>query len=154
MTINNTVSSVEDQVRERMHAWSEAFASKDVDAMMSFYAPEGFTAFDLMPPFEFGGGDAWRANWESFYEAFEGTIACEVADLLVYANDDMAVARGAVRMIGTMYGQPMDTWVRSTNCFRPIGGEWLMFHDHVSWPIDFSTGKAMMDLAPIGATHA
>jgi ketosteroid isomerase-like protein len=121
---------------------------------MSFYAPEGFTAFDLMPPFEFGGGDEWRANWEIFYEAFEGPIVCELADLLVYVKEDMAVARAAVHMVGTMYAQSMDTWVRSTNCFRLIGGEWLMFHDHVSWPIDFATGTAMMDLTPIGGAHA
>jgi ketosteroid isomerase-like protein len=154
MTLQNTATPVDHQVRERMQAWAVAFASKDVDAMMSFYAPEGFTAFDLMPPFEFGGGDEWRANWEIFYEAFEGPIVCELADLLVYVKEDMAVARAAVHMVGTMYAQSMDTWVRSTNCFRLIGGEWLMFHDHVSWPIDFATGTAMMDLTPIGGAHA
>jgi ketosteroid isomerase-like protein len=70
---------------------------------------------------------------------------------MVYTEGELAIARSAVRMTGTMYGRPMDTWVRATNCFRLIDGEWLMIHDHVSWPIDFSTGKALMDLTPAGA---
>jgi ketosteroid isomerase-like protein len=150
---DTTARSPEEQVRKRLLAWRDAFISKDVDAIMSFYAPEGFTAFDLMPPFEFSGGDMWRRNWEEFYAAFEGPLGLDVADLLVYAEGELAITRCAVRMTGRMYGQPMDTWVRTTNCFRLIDGQWLMIHDHVSWPIDFATGKALMNLTPAGAAR-
>ncbi|KOG91958.1 hypothetical protein ADK38_00320 [Streptomyces varsoviensis] len=134
-----------------MQEWKKAFESKDVDSIMAFYAPEGFTAFDLMPPFHFEGGEMWRKNWVDFYEAFDGPIELELADLRVDAQADLAIARCAVRMAGTMFGRPMDSWVRTTNCFRRVEGEWLMIHDHVSWPIDFATGKALMDLTPAGA---
>jgi ketosteroid isomerase-like protein len=145
--------SLEQELRERMFAWREAFVSKDVDRIMSFYAADGFTAFDLMPPFEFGGGDMWRRGWEDFYASFDGPLGLEIANLVINAQSELAVARCAVRMTGTMHGQPMDTWIRTTNCFRLIDGQWLMFHDHVSWPIDFSTGKALMDLTPTGASR-
>ncbi|GCB51550.1 nuclear transport factor 2 family protein [Streptomyces sp. NL15-2K] len=151
--VDTMTQSLEDQVRAQVFAWRDAFVSKDVDAIMSFYAPEGFTAFDLMPPFEFGGGEMWRRNWEEFYAAFDGPLSLDVADLLVYAQGELAIARCAVRMTGTMYGRPMDSWVRTTNCFRLIDGQWLMIHDHVSWPIDFATGKALMDLTPTGAAR-
>lgn len=150
---DTTPQSLEDQVRERLFAWRDAFASKDVDAIMSFYATEGFTAFDLMPPFEFSGGDMWRRGWVSFFASFDGALDLDIADLLVYAHGELAIARCAVRLTGTMDGRPMDSWVRTTNCFRLIEGQWLMIHDHVSWPIDFATGKALMELAPTGASR-
>jgi ketosteroid isomerase-like protein len=152
-TVSTSEQSLDLQLRERMSAWGEAFVSKDVDAIMSFYAPEGFTAFDLMPPFEFSGGEMWRQGWVDFYESFEGPIGLEIADLIIHAEGNLAIARCAVRMSGTMFGRPIDAWTRTTNCFRLIEGEWLMIHDHVSWPIDFATGKALMDLTPKGATR-
>jgi ketosteroid isomerase-like protein len=146
-----TAADLVEELRERMFAWRDAFASKDVDAIFAFYATDGFTAFDLMPPFEFGGGPMWRQGWEDFYAAFDGPLGLDMADLVIHASGDIAVARCAVRMRGTMNGLPMNSWVRTTNCFRRIDGEWLMFHDHVSWPIDFATGKALMDLEPKGS---
>lgn len=51
MKVNSTaLSSLDEEIRTRMQDWKEAFESKDVDSIMAFYAPEGFTAFDLMPP--------------------------------------------------------------------------------------------------------
>ncbi|GAB3461134.1 hypothetical protein GCM10027570_46820 [Streptomonospora sediminis] len=143
-----TNTPLDAQISERMHEWRDAFVSKNVDAIMSFYAAEGFTAFDLMPPFEFNGGEMWRKNWEKFYAAFDGPIGLEIADLKIHVRPELAIARCAVRLSGTMNGNAMDSWVRTTNCFELIDGEWLMIHDHVSWPIDFSTGKALMDLVP------
>ncbi|MCD5353676.1 YybH family protein [Kineosporia mesophila] len=153
-TMSETTTSarpLEKQIQERMLAWRDAFVSRDVDAIMSFYAPEGFTAFDLMPPFEFSGGPMWRRNWETFYTSFDGPIGLEIADLIIHASAELAIARCAVRMSGTMFGNPIDAWTRTTNCFALIEGQWLMIHDHVSWPIDFATGKALMDLTPVGA---
>jgi ketosteroid isomerase-like protein len=150
---NTTGRSLEDEIRERVFAWRDAFVSKDVERIMSFYSSDDFTAFDLMPPFEFGGGEMWRRNWSEFYAAFDGPLGLDVADLLIYAHGELAIARMAVRLTGTMHGRPMDSWVRTTNCFRSIEGEWLMIHDHVSWPIDFATGKALMDLVPAGVTR-
>jgi len=144
-------SLLDEEIRTRMQGWKEAFESKDVESILAFYAPEGFTAFDLMPPFQFEGGEMWRKNWVDFYEAFDGPIELELADLRVYAQADLAIARCAVRMAGTMFGRHLDSWVRTTNCFQRIEGEWLMIHDHVSWPIDFATDKALKDLNPAGA---
>ncbi|MFF9063140.1 YybH family protein [Streptomyces sp. NPDC014882] len=146
-----TNQSLNAQLRERMVAWRGAFVSKDVDAIMSFYAPEGFTAFDLMPPFEFSGGEMWRQNWVTFYDSFDGPIGLEIADLIIHAQAELAIARCAVRMSGIMYGNPIDAWTRTTNCFQLIDGQWLMIHDHVSWPVDFTTGMALMNLTPVGA---
>lgn len=143
-----STADLEESVRDAVARWKDSFESKDVDAMMSFYAPEGFTAFDLMPPLQFTGGPMWRENWVTFFEAFTGPVTLEFADLEVYASGDLAFIRAFVRLAGIMYGNDLDTWVRQTNCFRLIDGEWLMIHDHVSWPTDFATGQSLMTLTP------
>ncbi|MEV7629816.1 nuclear transport factor 2 family protein [Actinoplanes sp. NPDC089786] len=140
---------LDQQIRQRMLAWKDAFEAKDVDAMMSFYADgDAFSAFDLMPPIEFRGGTMWRDNWVNFFAVFEGPLRLEFSGLQVQAADQLAVVRVLVRLDGTMDGQVTDMWVRTTNCFRLIGGQWLMFHDHVSMPVDFATGRTLMHLTP------
>lgn len=146
-TTTNGVSA-EQQVREQVLRWQRSFVAKDVDAMMSFYTGESFTAFDLMPPLEFRGGPMWRENWERFFASFNGPIELEISGLEIAASGDLAVMRALVRLAGNMGGVDLNTWVRQTNCFRLVDGEWLMFHDHVSWPTDFATGRSLSDLVP------
>ncbi|PRX50071.1 ketosteroid isomerase-like protein [Prauserella shujinwangii] len=142
-------SPIEQEIRQRMQDWKASFAAKDVDAMMSFYADgDAFSAFDLMPPIEFRGGDMWRENWVSFFTAFQGPLNLEFSSMEVHAADELAVARVFVRLVGVMNGQDTDMWVRTTNCFRRIDGRWLMIHDHVSVPLDFATGRPLTHLTP------
>ena len=137
----------EAQIRQQLGNWKAAFEASDIEKMMSFYAPE-IVAFDLMPPIEFVGEDAWRANWVNFFEQFDGNPILELENVEVYCSGDIAFNRGFTRLKGTMQGQPMDMWVRQTNCFHRIDGAWLIIHDHVSVPVDFSTGMALTDLTP------
>ena len=43
-------------------------------------------------------------------------------------------------------GTPIDMTVRVTDVYRKIDGKWLIVQEHVSVPIDFSTGKPVPDL--------
>jgi ketosteroid isomerase-like protein len=137
------------QIIQRMHDWKATFESKDADGMMSFYAPDdAFSAFDLMPPIQFHGGDQWRQNWVNFFSQWTGTPKLEFSDMEAYAAGDLSFVRLLVRLVGTMTGQQLDIWVRQTNCFRRIEDEWLMIHDHVSVPTDFATGQSLLGLSP------
>jgi len=140
---------LEQEILQRMQDWKKTFEAKDVDGMMSFYADgDAFSAFDLMPPIEFRGGDKWRDNWVTFFTLFEGPLRIEFSGLEVYAATELAFARVFVRLVGTLNGQHTDMWVRTTNCFRLIDGQWLMIHDHVSVPLDFATGRSLTHLTP------
>ncbi|MFD3375784.1 MULTISPECIES: YybH family protein [unclassified Streptomyces] len=149
MPTTTPINSLDEQIRQRMEDWRTSFEAKDVDGMMSFYADgDAFSAFDLMPPIEFRGGDMWRQNWVGFFAAWEGALHLEFSNVEVHASHDLAIVRLLVRLVGTMEGQKFDLWVRTTNCFRRIDGEWLMIHDHVSVPLDFATGQSLMNLSP------
>ena len=136
-------------------AWLEAFESQDLERMMSFYVDDIYS-YDLMaapeaagPAMAFDGEPIWRDNWVAFFELFEEDLKVTIDDLTVYQSGDIATVRGLTRLEGTVAGGPFyDVWVRETNVLRRIDGEWLVVHDHVSVPIDFATGEALMELAP------
>ncbi len=63
-------------------------------------------------------------------------------------SPDVGFAYGMTRIAGRMSGHDIDIWIRDTKCLRKIDGEWLFVHDHLSVPMDFSSGKAVTDLQP------
>ena len=138
----------ETEIRKLIDNWVKAMRIKDVDAIMSFYAPD-FRLFDIMPPLEHRGRDAYRKIWEMCIPSFEGPLDCEIRDLSITAGDDMAFSHGLYRFTGTMTdGTKMDMWARGTVCYRKVDGKWVITHDHHSVPIDMETNKALYDLKP------
>ncbi|WP_260696431.1 nuclear transport factor 2 family protein [Rhizobium laguerreae] len=43
-----------------------------------------------------------------------------------------------------------EMWVRSTVCFQRSDQQWLITHEHISWPFEFNKqgGNVVMSLAP------
>lgn len=139
----------EAQIRQQRDLWKAAFEAGDVDRIMSFYAPGAKTvAFDILPPLAFDSYDAYKNEWVRFLRLFEGKLTVEVRDITITCSGEVAFIHGLVRLTGTMQGQRTDLWMRATNGLRKIDGVWLVVHDHVSVPVDITTGKAAMDLTP------
>ena len=142
------------EVAAARSAWLEAFESQDAERMMSFYV-EDIYSYDMMAApagdsmaMAFDGAEIWRANWVSFFDMFEDDLEVSIDNLTVYQSGNIATVRGLTRLQGTAFGQPVDMWARETNVLQRVDGEWLVVHDHVSVPIDFASGEALMDLTP------
>ena len=143
------MSSPEDEIRQQRAAWKEAFESGDVDRIMSFYAPGAQTvAFDILPPLRFNGWDAYRADWIKFLALFDGPIKVGVQESSIIASAEVGLVHALIHLTSTMSGRPFELWMRGTNGLRKIDGKWLVVHDHVSVPVDITTGKSAMDLQP------
>lgn len=135
-------------------AWVDAFESQDVERMMSFYVDDIYS-YDMMAApadggmaMAFDGRAAWQANWVSFFDMFEDDLKVTIDNLTVYQAGDIATVRGLTRLQGTAFGQHIDMWARETNVLHRVGDRWLVVHDHVSVPIDFASGQALMNLTP------
>ena len=63
MTTVLTKADDEAQIRARLEDWAEATQSKDLDAVMSHYAPD-VVAFDAIAALQFKGREAYRKHWE------------------------------------------------------------------------------------------
>ena len=145
-----SMSKSEAQIRQLLDAWARAFRTKDVDAVMAFYAPgDAVVSYDIVPPLQVNGHDSYRKNYEEFFATYDGPVDVELKDLKIVAGNDVAFIHSLERMSGTLKGgQHSELWLRATSGMRKINGKWLIVHDHVSVPADFATGKAAVELKP------
>lgn len=138
----------EAQIRQLVDNWVKAVQAKDIDGLMSPFAPDNLL-FDIMPPLQHQGTDAYRKLWEGCFPYFQGEIGYEMRDLSITIGDDVAFSHSLNRMSGTTTnGEKIDNWMRATVCYRKIDGKWMVTHEHISVPIDMETNKALFDLKP------
>lgn len=139
-----------DQINQLLSKWQNAFEAKDVNGVMAMYAPGNMlTAYDIVPPLQYKGANAYRKDYEDFFAQFDGPLRVELRDNHVEGDGDFALAFGLERISGKLKsGTPVDMWVRYTSGFRKIDGRWRDIHDHISVPVDLNSGKAMLDLKP------
>ena len=135
-------------IRELIDGFVEAVRAKDINGVMSVYAPD-LVAFDVVPPLQYVGAEAFRKVWQEVFETFQGPIPYEVRDLSITTGDDVAFSHSLNRNSGTMKnGRKTDLWLRWTACYRKTNGKWRIARLQISVPVDLRTGKAMVDLKP------
>ncbi len=135
-------------IRQRVEDWTKAVRAKDIDRVMSLYAPD-VVSFDLDPPLRYAGTDNKRRAWQEFFAVHTGPITYEVRELDVTTDGDLAFVHSLNHVSGRLAsGHNSDLWVRWTACFRRIAGVWLVVHDHVSVPADVKHGQAVLNLTP------
>jgi uncharacterized protein (TIGR02246 family) len=148
MTIAENGTNSEGEIRELIDHFANAFRAKDVDGIMSFFAPD-IVSFDILPPLAAAGAGVFVKHWEKFFESHQGPIHVEFPDVSIAAGDDVAFSYCVHRIKGTLKsGQHTDWWLRWTACYRKFNGKWLIVHEHVSVPADLGTGNALLDLKP------
>ena len=135
-------------VRQRVEDWVRALNAKDIDGVMSLYAPS-IVSFDIVPPLRYEGNDNKRRAWQEAFAAYVGVLAYEICDLNVTMHGELAFASSLNHVSGTLTnGNLSDMWLRWTACFRRIDGIWLVVHDHASVPADIKCGQALLNLTP------
>jgi ketosteroid isomerase-like protein len=141
-------ASDEFQIRHQIKNFVNAFCEKDVDLMMSLFSTD-MVSFDIIPPLQYIGSDAYRKVWQETFALFQDPIEAEISDLNITTGESAAFSRSFLRLRAMMTnGQKIDRWERLTFCFRKIDDKWLIVHEHVSPPVDLKTGKAVIDLKP------
>ncbi|HYX21090.1 MAG TPA: SgcJ/EcaC family oxidoreductase [Thermoanaerobaculia bacterium] len=141
-------SAGETEIRALIDRVVHAIRARDVDGVMSAFAPD-VVSFDIGPPLQHGGGPAFAARWRELFDAYRGPIEYEVHDLDVTADDAVAFSHSLNRIAGTLEnGRTSERWLRWTACYRRVEGRWRIVHEQVSVPVDPRDGKALLDLKP------
>jgi uncharacterized protein (TIGR02246 family) len=145
--IKENKTNNEAAIRELIDRFATAFRAKDINGIMSFFAPE-IVSFDILPPLEAVGAGTFVTHWQEFFGAYK-SLDVEFPEVSITASDDIAFSYCLHRVMGTLKnGQQTDWWLRWTACYRKTNGKWLIVHEQVSVPVDLKSGKAMLDLKP------
>src|SRR6185437_15987247 len=126
-----TVMNNEAQIRARVADWERAVQEKNYDGILAWHHA-AIVMYDVPPPFESIGIDAYRKTWELF---FRNTRKFRVLDLQVAAGDEVAFCYSPMKC---SYRNDEARWVeldfRLTIGFKKIDGEWWFVHEHHSVP--------------------
>ena len=135
--MTNASEAVDDasQLRSLIEAWAEAVRAKDIDAVMRHYAPD-VVVFDVMPPLFVKGAEAYRRNWQGWFDALDGQADFHFVELHLEVSGDLAYCFSVNRLRARYRdGAKHDAQTRATVCFRKIDWRWLVVHEHASVPM-------------------
>jgi ketosteroid isomerase-like protein len=136
------------QITKLMESWANAIRAKDVDSRTSNYAPN-VHLFDVVEPLQCLGSNAVKQRAGEWFSTFDGPLGFEMHDLRIAADGDVAFSHSLNHVSGTKVdGQKVDMWWRATVCYRKMGEQWMVTHEHNSVPFDMQNGKASLDLKP------
>jgi len=122
------------EIEARIETLAQAIRNKNVDQVMSHYAPDVVT-YDLLPPLDVRGVAAYRKNFEKWFASMSGRINYEMMDVHIAADDGHAYCHCLSHITGARTGGGRaDYWVRVTSGWRRMNGEWVIAHEHISMP--------------------
>jgi uncharacterized protein (TIGR02246 family) len=134
MTPEPTKAHDEAQLEQLIAEQMSAIRAKDLDRIMDSYSPD-VVVFDVKPPLQIRGADAFRWMWEVCLRYFAASFQTEIRDLSLTVSGDLALAHWLCRYTSMEVGHPASqTWMRTTAGYRKIGGRWQIVHEHVSVP--------------------
>lgn len=136
------------EIMQLLKDFEKAFRARDLDTIMALYSPD-VIAYDIAPPLQYAGVAAYRKTWQNFFDAYEGPLDVDFRDLQLGVSGNIVYTFSLERFTGTLKGgQKSEIWVRVTDVYEKKDGRWRILHEHVSVPVDFATGKAVLDLKP------
>jgi ketosteroid isomerase-like protein len=129
--------SADSEIRSLVTGWVDAVQSHDLEGVLRHH-DRGIVMFDVPPPYAgVRGLEAYRDSWGPFFEwlrANDGIF--ELVELNVETGSDLAFAYGILRC-GTPadFAANPDNRLRLTVGLRRIDDQWIVVHEHHSFPL-------------------
>src|ERR1700687_2766956 len=123
--------------------YNDGFNSKDVDKIMSVYAPgKELFVFDVVPPREYKGWEAYKKDCEGLFSAFPGPMKNAISEQTIHVVGSLAYGHNIQTGEFTgKDGKKVNFVVRTTDIYRKMNGKWLIVEEHNSVPVDLDTMK-------------
>jgi uncharacterized protein (TIGR02246 family) len=125
----------ETEIRTLIEYWAKAVHAADMEAVLADHTDD-IVMFDVPPPNEVRGKDAYRDTWPPFFKYQRQGALFEIVSLDVTAGADVAFAHALLRC-GSQeeLAKDPDTRLRLTIGLRKEGGRWKVAHEHHSFPL-------------------
>jgi uncharacterized protein (TIGR02246 family) len=124
----------ETSLRQLIADWSAAARRRNYDGVLAHHA-RNILMFDVPPPFQSEGLDAYRKTWDLFFSTMADPPTFDFSDVRLTVGSDVAFATAHGRCLyKTKHGRVEELDFRLTMCFQKQNGEWLVVHEHHSVP--------------------
>src|SRR5438270_3207551 len=89
---HTVTASNEAEIRALYDRWAQAFEARDIDGIMSVYAPgDAIVAYDVVPPLQYKGKDRYRKDYLEFLAQYDGAIHVEYRDMRILSDGDVGL---------------------------------------------------------------
>jgi uncharacterized protein (TIGR02246 family) len=134
MSMTTDQRAPESAIRALIERWATAVHAGDLDSVLADHSVE-FQMFDVPPPNQVGGIEAYRETWPPFFEWQKQGAAFEIVSLDVTAGEDVAFATALLRC-GTdeELRKDPDNRLRLTIGLRKEADRWVVSHELHSFP--------------------
>jgi uncharacterized protein (TIGR02246 family) len=124
----------EHKIRRLVEEWAKAVRERNIDGILPHHARD-IVMFDVPPPFQSIGIDAYRKTWELF---FSGTAPgrFDIHELNVFAGADVAFCVATMQCSWKHNGMYEDLDFRLTIGLVKRNNEWIIVHEHHSVPAE------------------
>ena len=129
-------NSAEDEVviRSLVEDWAAAVRRKDMTGILRNHSSD-IVMFDVPPPLQSKGLDAYEKTWDLFYAASPQPAPFDIRELSITAGRDVAFVAALMRCaLAETSGKDVDLDFRLTIGLRKIDGQWTIMHEHHSIP--------------------
>ena len=124
----------EAQIRALIERWAKGVREENRAAIRENHDP-GILMFDVPPPFQSRGLDAYMATWETFFSRVEKPVAFAFHDVQITCGADVAFATGVGKCVDIdPDGKREALEFRLTMGLRKVDGRWRVMHEHHSLP--------------------
>ncbi|MGH7203038.1 MAG: YybH family protein, partial [Candidatus Levyibacteriota bacterium] len=82
-----------EEIRELIEQWTEAILHEDMDKILAHHAKD-IMMFDVPPPFQSKGIDAYKKTWELFFSWAKKPVEFTITEIKITASDTVAFWHG------------------------------------------------------------
>jgi ketosteroid isomerase-like protein len=129
-------SADETAIRTLIEEWATAVRRNDMVGILRDHARD-IVMFDVPPPLESRGADAYQATWALFFRWAQKPVVFDIQRLEIFAGSEVAFAVALMRCAGQEPdGTAVDLDFRLTVGLTKVGDRWTVVHEHHSIPAE------------------
>ena len=136
MNMRQSSSPDEAAIRDVVESWTGAVRRRDFEGILQNHSSD-IVMFDVPPPFQSRGIEAYRKTWDLFFSCAMDPIVFDIDTMTITAGTDVAFVVATMRCTepgpgGVRQGLNF----RLTVGLRKIGNQWIVTHEHHSVPAE------------------
>ena len=121
-------------IHELIENWAKAVRATDFSGILANHSTD-MLMFDVPPPMESKGIEAYRKTWVLFFCASPEPIAFDIESMDIVAGVDVAFVTALMQCAEKgKNGERIRLDFRLTVGLRKIDGRWMILHEHHSVP--------------------